>query len=68
MIFVDFGAQGRNTSKPTFTGDTPQLSQMVQDPVCKVYLTKKEALYLEQGGTRHYFCSQGCLEIFRNKE
>jgi YHS domain-containing protein len=39
--------------------------EMVLDPVCKVYLPKRQALVLKdpRGGT-HYFCSTQCREKF----
>jgi YHS domain-containing protein len=41
--------------------------ETVQDPVCKMYLAKKDAVIGTLDGTRHYFCSMNCLEKFRDK-
>ncbi len=39
--------------------------EMVQDPVCKVYLPKRQALILNgPRGDKHYFCSTQCREKF----
>jgi YHS domain-containing protein len=39
--------------------------EMVQDPVCKVYLPKRQALILNSSNRVHYyFCSQECREKF----
>lgn len=38
--------------------------EMVQDPVCKVYIPKKDALTAVRNGTTYYFCSRDCLEKF----
>ena len=39
--------------------------EMVQDPVCKVYLPKRQAVVLnDPGGEIHYFCSTQCREKF----
>ncbi len=39
--------------------------EMVQDPVCKVYLPKRQALTLNgQKGGNHYFCSTQCRDKF----
>lgn len=39
--------------------------EMVQDPVCKVYLPKRQALILDgQKEDNHYFCSTLCREKF----
>jgi YHS domain-containing protein len=40
--------------------------ETVQDPVCKVYLSKKDAIVGTLDGNRHYFCSMNCLEKFRD--
>ncbi len=39
--------------------------EMVQDPVCKVYLPKRQALILNRpNGENEYFCSTQCREKF----
>jgi YHS domain-containing protein len=68
LLFGMKGPQGTKGAKPSFTQAPRQISEMVQDPVCKVYVPKKEALSLEHGGTRHYFCSRSCLEKFQKKD
>ncbi|OGP49861.1 MAG: hypothetical protein A2Y79_02650 [Deltaproteobacteria bacterium RBG_13_43_22] len=43
--------------------------EMVQDPVCKVYLPKRQALALNgSNGTLYYFCSTHCREKFIGKD
>lgn len=41
--------------------------ETVQDPVCKMYLSKKDAIVGTLDGNRHYFCSMDCLEKFREQ-
>ncbi|QOX77603.1 YHS domain-containing protein [Trichlorobacter lovleyi] len=41
--------------------------ETVQDPVCKVYLAKQDAIVGTLDGTRHYFCSMDCLDKFRDQ-
>ena len=42
--------------------------EMVQDPVCKVYLPKRQALELKDNkGGLLYFCSPQCRESFIKK-
>jgi YHS domain-containing protein len=67
-LFGAKGPQGKKASKPSFSEAPRQINEMVQDPVCKVYVPKKEALYLEHEGNRHYFCCRSCLEKFQNKD
>ena len=41
--------------------------ETVQDPICKMYLAKEDAIVGTLNGTRHYFCSMDCLEKFREQ-
>ncbi len=41
--------------------------ETVQDPVCKMYLAKKDAVIGTLEGTRYYFCSMNCLDKFRDQ-
>ncbi len=38
--------------------------EMVQDPQCKIYLPRGEALQRAISGTTHYFCSEKCADAF----
>lgn len=38
---------------------------LVQDPVCKTFIPRKDALKAEKDGKTFYFCSEGCLKQFR---
>jgi YHS domain-containing protein len=37
---------------------------LVQDPVCKTFIPRREALKAEKGGASYFFCSEGCLKRF----
>jgi YHS domain-containing protein len=37
---------------------------LVQDPVCKTFIPRREALKAERDGTTNFFCSEGCLKRF----
>ena len=39
---------------------------LVQDPVCKTFIPRREALRAEKGGTTYFFCSEGCLKRFQS--
>lgn len=41
--------------------------ELVQDPTCLTYLSKKSALTARSGGTTHYFCSPECAGAFEKK-
>ena len=68
MLFGAKEPQAKKASKPSFTEAPRQINEMVQDPVCKIYIPKKEAVCLDNDGTGHYFCSRDCLEKFQKKD
>jgi uncharacterized protein len=37
---------------------------LVQDPVCKTFIPRSDALKTEKGGQTYFFCSEGCLKRF----
>ncbi len=39
--------------------------EMIQDPVCGVYLPKERAVEGHVRGKTHYFCSPQCLQNYR---
>jgi YHS domain-containing protein len=39
---------------------------LVQDPVCKTFIPRREALRADRDGTTHFFCSEGCLKRFQS--
>jgi YHS domain-containing protein len=47
-----------------FRADTRPVDEMVQDPVCKLYIPKREAVCASVAGTTYFFCSQECLDRF----
>ncbi len=38
---------------------------MVQDPVCRMYVPRRTAIEMRQGTQTYYFCSQDCAKTFR---
>ncbi len=38
-----------------------------RDPVCGMYVSEEDAVIGKLEGERHYFCSMGCLEKFREQ-
>jgi len=37
---------------------------LVQDPVCKTFIPRREALKTTKDGKTYFFCSEGCLKRF----
>jgi len=44
--------------------DEVQGDALVQDPVCKTFIPRREALKASQNGKDYYFCSEGCRKRF----
>ena len=49
------------------SGAAPQIAEMVQDPVCGSYVSTEHAVGGEFGGKRVLFCSEKCLNEYREK-
>ena len=41
--------------------------QMVQDPVCRVFVPKGAAVQEEIGGQNYFFCSRECAKTFQRQ-
>ena len=52
--------------RPVAQDQEPDL--LVQDPVCKTFIPRREALRTEKGGTTYFFCSEGCLKRFQSSD
>lgn len=51
-----------STQKGAGTG-----KQMVQDPVCRVFIPRETAVKEEIGGQTYFFCSRGCATVFQKQ-
>jgi YHS domain-containing protein len=54
------------TPKPLDKEAEPDV--LVQDPVCKTFIPRREALRAEKDGTSYFFCSEGCLKRFLSSD
>lgn len=43
------------------------LQEMVQDPICNVYLPRQQAIEYKKDGQTHYFCSEECKEKYKRQ-
>jgi YHS domain-containing protein len=69
MLFGKQEAGSRQQAeKPSYTDGPRQINEMVQDPVCRVYVPKKEALHLDLAGKSYYFCSRMCMDKFQKHD
>ena len=48
-------------------GGVPSRDQMVQDPVCRVYVPRGSAVEANIGGQSYYFCSRNCANTFESR-
>ena len=53
------------TSEP---GDAPLIAEMVKDPVCGSFVSMDHAVSFERSGERIYFCSDKCLNEYKDKQ
>ena len=44
-----------------------EIGEMVQDPVCKIYIPVDQAYKREIKGKKYFFCSEKCADIFEKK-
>ena len=42
-------------------------TQMVQDPVCRVFIPRANAVREDIGGQTYFFCSTGCAKAFQKQ-
>ncbi len=56
---------GPQPRRPAPRGEQDRSELLVQDPVCKTFIPRQDALRLEKDGKSYYFCSEGCLKRFR---
>jgi len=60
--------QYRASYQPAAGSRMQAIDEMVQDPVCKVYIQKSTALSKTVSGEVHYFCSSECMMKFTGRE
>ncbi len=46
----------------------PEEDEMVKDPYCETYITKRGSCSLRINGERLYFCSKECLERYKREK
>ncbi|MCC2640639.1 MAG: uncharacterized protein K0S45_1052 [Nitrospira sp.] len=48
-------------------GTSLHRNQMVQDPVCRVFIPRENAVREELGGQMYFFCSRNCANVFQKQ-
>jgi YHS domain-containing protein len=59
-----FFGKGRNIAKIPPGGPA---SELVQDPVCGMFITKEGALFVRHDGQTQFFCSDVCRASYQKK-
>lgn len=57
-------AEARTTPPESQLSDS---NQMIQDPVCRVFVPKGVAVRKEIGGHTYFFCSRDCAKAFQSQ-
>ena len=52
---------GRQSAAP---GELAVHDQLVEDPVCHIYIPKRQAIVLQDGDTPVFFCSDQCRKMY----
>jgi YHS domain-containing protein len=60
------GSLGLWPRTPQPLGKDQEPDVLVQDPVCKTFIPRREALRADRDGTTYFFCSEGCLKRFQS--
>ena len=59
--------RGRRGDSVQAPAPPPEVEEMVQDPVCGVYISKDSAVTESRGGTQYYFCGEECRSKFKEE-
>ena len=59
------GRLGDSARAPGEDSPPPEVEEMVQDPVCGVYISKESAVTERRGDTQYHFCSEECRSKFK---
>ena len=48
--------------------ENPETEELVQDPCCLAYISKRHAIHKKVSGKDCYFCNRACLENYLKSE
>ena len=61
------GLLGKDKEVARSVGSSGKPAEMVQDPVCGVYVPKEGSYFVQQGDRTHFFCSETCRASYQKK-
>jgi YHS domain-containing protein len=61
------GMMSQRGDRPGQPGQLRPVDELVQDPICKLYVPRREALVLRGRGEPLYFCSEKCRDYYEKQ-
>jgi YHS domain-containing protein len=61
------GLLGKDKEVARSVGSSGSPSEMVQDPVCGMFVPKEGSYFLQQGEQAFFFCSETCRASYQKK-
>lgn len=61
------GLLGKDKEVARSVGSSGSPSEMVQDPVCGMFVPKEGSFFLQQGDRTYFFCSETCRASYQKK-
>ena len=61
------GLLGKSKEVARSVGSSGSPSDMIQDPVCGMFVPKEGSFFLQQGDRTHFFCSETCRASYQKK-
>lgn len=61
------GLLGKDKEVARSVGAPGQPSDMIQDPVCGMFVPKEGSFFLQQGDRTYFFCSETCRASYQKK-
>lgn len=55
---------GAHGTRPAGPAREQAVDELVQDPVCKLYVARREAVVLSERDGEYFFCSEACRDAF----
>jgi len=52
---------------PAHIDSTGRTSEMVQDPICGMFVSREGAYFIRNADRTHFFCSESCRDTYQKK-
>jgi hypothetical protein len=63
-VLRSLGTMSENRESEPPAGQVCPVDELVQDPLCKLYLPRREAIVLKGRDRPLYFCSEKCRDLY----